>query len=182
MDYQVGLVRRFPDDAAMISRVNAAISATRRREGGVGWVRVGFTDSDFDAIPPTSVMARAVSPERHAELHADAPSSQIDERLDQRPDDVSVRKTRVGAFTTTDLDRRLRDRGVTTVVLAGISTSGVVLSTVREAMDRDYEIVVLSDGCADPDADAHAFLIERLFPRYATVITVGEFANPSRDG
>jgi hypothetical protein len=59
----------------------------------------------------------------------------------------------VGAFTTTDLDRQLRDRAITTLVLAGISTSGVVLSTVREAMDCDYRIVVLEDATADSDPD-----------------------------
>jgi nicotinamidase-related amidase len=70
----------------------------------------------------------------------------------------------VGAFTTTDLDRQLRDRAITTLVLAGISTSGVVLSTVREAMDRDYRIVVLEDATADSDPDTHAFLTASIFP------------------
>jgi nicotinamidase-related amidase len=85
-----------------------------------------------------------------------------------------VRKVRVGAFSTTDLDQQLRGRGVDTLVLAGISTSGVVLSTVREAMDRDYRIVVLKDACADPEPDDHAFLIRKSCPRYATVIAVAE--------
>ena len=53
-----------------------------------------------------------------------------------------VRKTRVGAFSTTDLDEQLRQRGVDTLLLAGISTSGVVLSTVRDAHDRDYRVFV----------------------------------------
>jgi nicotinamidase-related amidase len=83
-----------------------------------------------------------------------------------------VRKTRVGAFTTTDLDQRLRDREVTTLILAGISTSGVVLSTVREAMERDYRIVVLNDASADPDPEIHAFLTGTLFPRHTAVIDV----------
>jgi nicotinamidase-related amidase len=49
-----------------------------------------------------------------------------------------------------------------------------VLSTVREAMDRDYRIVVLRDACADRDADTHRFLTERLFPAHAFVATVAE--------
>jgi nicotinamidase-related amidase len=87
-----------------------------------------------------------------------------------------VRKTRVGAFTTTDLDDRLRAAGISNLVLAGLSTSGVVLSTVREAMDRDYRIVVLSDACADRDLDTHRFLTERLFPAHAYVTTVDGLA------
>ncbi len=80
----------------------------------------------------------------------------------------------MGAFSTTDLDQQLRARAVDTLVLAGISTSGVVLSTVREAMDRDYRIVVLNDACADPEPDNHAFLVSRIYPRYATVLDVAE--------
>ena len=69
---------------------------------------------------------------------------------------------------------QLRERDIDTLILAGISTSGVVLSTVRDAHDRDYRVVVLADATADPDAEVHAFLTERIFPRQADVITVAE--------
>ena len=55
--------------------------------------------------------------------------------------------------------------------MSGISTSGVVLSAVRDGHDRDYRLIVVSDLCADPEPEAHAFLIERIFPRQADVIT-----------
>jgi nicotinamidase-related amidase len=174
MDYQVGLVDRLPDAQALLERVEATVAEVRARGGHIGWVRVGFDDADFAAIPPTSVMARVATPERRAALRADAPETQIHSRLSPQSHDVSVRKTRVGAFTTTDLDQQLRDRAVTTIILAGISTSGVVLSTVREAMDRDYQIVVLDDASADPDPETHGFLTRTIFPRYATVIEVSD--------
>jgi nicotinamidase-related amidase len=174
MDYQVGLLDRLPAAEALLERVGTAVADVRARGGHVGWVQVAFYDADLDAIPPASVMAHLVTPDRRAALHPDAPTSQIHHSLSLRPRDITVRKTRVGAFTTTDLDQRLRDRAVTTLVLAGISTSGVVLSTVREAMDRDYRIVVLNDACADPDPDSHTFLTGRIFPRHTTVIDVTE--------
>jgi nicotinamidase-related amidase len=174
MDYQAGLVHRLPDAPALLERVGAAVADVRALGGHIAWVRVAFDDGDFDAIPPSSVMARLVSPDRRAALHADAPDSQIHDSLSPRPHDITVRKTRVGAFTTTDLDRQLRDREVTTLILAGISTSGVVLSTVREAMDRDYRIVVLNDATADPEPDTHAFLIGTIFPRHTTVLDVND--------
>jgi nicotinamidase-related amidase len=83
-----------------------------------------------------------------------------------------VRKTRVGAMSTTDLDRQLRDRGIDTLVLAGLSTSGVVLSTLVEAADRDYRLYVLSDGTDDPDAQARDVLLGKVFPRRAQVIEI----------
>jgi len=85
-----------------------------------------------------------------------------------------VRKTRVGPFSTTDLAQHLRDRKVDTLILAGISTSGVVLSTVRDAHDRDYRLFVLADVSADPEPGVHEFLTERIFPRQAHVIELAE--------
>jgi nicotinamidase-related amidase len=174
MDYQAGLVARLPDADALIERVNVAISDVRSRGGQIGWVRVGFTDSEFDAIPPTAAMARAVTPDRRADMSADAPATQIDNRLSPQPEDIAVRKVRVGAFSTTDLSRQLQDRNVDTLLLAGISTSGVVLSTVRAAMDRDYQVVVLADACADPDPETHDFLTTRIYPRHTTVINAAD--------
>jgi len=87
------------------------------------------------------------------------------------PTDIVVRKTRVGAFSTTDLDQQLRDRGIDTLVLGGISTSGVVLSTLRDAADRDYRLLVLADLCADGDPEVHRVLLEKVFPRQADVVT-----------
>jgi nicotinamidase-related amidase len=78
--------------------------------------------------------------------------------------------SRTCGTTTTDLDRQLRDRGIETLVLAGISTSGVVLSTLIEATDRDYRLYVLSDGTEDPDEQARDVLLGRIFPRRAQVI------------
>lgn len=66
-------------------------------------------------------------------------------------DELTIIKHRVSAFKTNNLDTVLRSMGVRTVVLCGVSTSGVVLSTVLEAYDLDYDIVVLEDACFDPD-------------------------------
>ena len=107
-------------------------------------------------------------------FHADSPATAIHEQIAPQTGDIVVRKTRVGAFSTTDLDDQLRGRGVDTLILAGISTSGVLLSTVRDASDRDYRVVVLADASADPEPDVHDFLIQRIFPRQADVITLAD--------
>ena len=57
-------------------------------------------------------------------------------------------------------------------MLAGIATSGVVLSTLRQAADLDFQITVLADGCADADPEVHRVLTEKVFPRQADVVTV----------
>jgi nicotinamidase-related amidase len=98
----------------------------------------------------------------------------VHDRVSPEPGDIVVRKVRVGAFSTTDLDEQLRKRGISTLILAGVSTSGVVLSTIRDAADRDYRIFVLVDASADFDAEVHDVLMTKVFPRQADVITVAD--------
>jgi nicotinamidase-related amidase len=88
--------------------------------------------------------------------------------------DIVVRKTRVGPFGSTDLHEQLQTRGIDTLLLAGISTSGVVLSTVRDAHDRDYRLIVLADLCADRDPEVHDILTRKVFPGQAEVIQAAE--------
>jgi nicotinamidase-related amidase len=82
-----------------------------------------------------------------------------------------VVKHRVNAFFGTDLEMILRAHDIDTLVLLGHATSGVILSTVRYAADADYRLVVVEDGCADRDAEVHTLLMQRLFPRQATVVS-----------
>jgi nicotinamidase-related amidase len=173
MDYQHGVIGMLDESEALLERATDAIALMRNRGGHVGYVRVAFTDDDLRAIPPTSRMGARIAAAPGA-FHADSPATQVHDQLAPQDGDIIVRKTRVGAFSTTDLEQQLRERGIDTLILAGISTSGVVLSTVRDASDRDYRLLVLADATADRDPDVHDFLIQTVFPRQADVITVSE--------
>ncbi len=140
MDYQNGIVGMIEDADSLLARAGQAIELMRERGGHVGYVRVAFTDADLEAIPPTSRMGTRIAAGPQA-FHADSPTTAIHDRVAPQDGDIIVRKTRVGAFSTTDLEQQLRARGIDTLILAGISTSGVVLSTVRDASDRDYRLL-----------------------------------------
>ena len=92
------------------------------------------------------------------------------ERLLRGNGEVVVTKKRVSAFAGSDLELVLRGREVTHLVLGGIATSGVVLSTVRAAADKDYRLTVLEDLCLDRDEEVHRVLTGKVFPRQAEVI------------
>jgi nicotinamidase-related amidase len=173
MDYQPGILARLEDADALTARAATAIATLRAAGATVGYVRVGFSDEDFEAMPAGAPMARVKAMPREA-MHADSPATQVDERIAPQDGDIVVRKTRVGPFLTTDLDQQLRDRGIDTLVLAGISTSGVVLSTVRDAHDRDYRLYVLADASSDPRAEVHEALIGTVLPLQAEVIEVAD--------
>jgi nicotinamidase-related amidase len=171
MDYQNGIFERVTDSAVLLAGAKQTIALVRDHGGNVGYVRVGFADGEA----PSGTMGRRIGREAALTMfHADSPATQIHDEIAPHDGDIVVRKTRVGPFGTTDLHEQLQARGIDTLILAGISTSGVVLSTVRDAHDRDYRLIVLSDLCADPEADVHTFLVERIFPRQAEVITSDE--------
>ena len=175
MDYEAWVLDRVPDSAELLIRAADTIAMIRAYGGQVGYVRMAFEDADYDAIPPTSMMgARIASAGRT--FHVDSPATAIPDQIAPQAGDIAVRKTRVGAFSTTDLDEQLRDRDIDTLILAGLSTSGVVLSTVRDAHDRDYRVLVLADLTADPDQEVHDFLIGRVLPRQAQVITSADLS------
>jgi nicotinamidase-related amidase len=173
MDYQPGIVERIDDSEALIERAQTAMAAARAAGVTVGYVRVAFTEEDLEAMPDGAPMARVKAMPRGS-MSADAPGTQIDGRVAPAEGDIVVRKTRVGAFGTTDLDQQLRARGIDTLLLAGISTSGVTISTLLDAHDRDYRLFVLADATADPEPETHAFLTETFFPKRATVIEVAD--------
>ncbi|MER8088857.1 cysteine hydrolase [Streptomyces sp. NPDC094048] len=175
MDYQPAMLALLPeggDREALLGRMEGAIADVRANGGTIAYVRVGFTEADWDAIPATNKSFAPVA--RHRVMHHEDPAAAVHERLAPQDGDITVRKIRHGGLSTTDLDQRLRERGITTLVVSGISTSGVVLSTVIDAADRDYRLYVLSDGVADPDTEVHDVLLHRVFPARAHIIDTAE--------
>ena len=122
---------------------------------------------------PTYVDAYRASTRHQQFFQGD--SGAIHSGVSPEPNDLIVTKSRVSAFAGTDLNLLLRANDVDTLVLFGIATSGVVLSTFVQAFDDDYRLVVIKDCCADTDAELHACLIDRFFPRISSVVTAGEF-------
>lgn len=175
MDVQPMVLGLVADGDGFIATVSSAIAAVRAAGGQVGYVRVAFEDADLAAIPATNKTFAALA--GRTGMDANGPAAAVEPRIAPEAGDIVVRKVRVGAFSTTDLDAQLRARGITTLILAGISTSGVVLSTLRDAADRDYRLFVLSDATGDPDPEVHRVLIEKVFPFQADVLTVAELGD-----
>ncbi|WP_153813210.1 cysteine hydrolase [Streptomyces sp. SUK 48] len=172
MDLQGGILPLVADPDALVERVRGAIADVRAAGGTIGYVRVAFTEDDWAAIPETNKSFSPLAAARRN--HHEDPDTQVDARIAPEDGDILVRKVRIGAASTTDLYERLRERGIDTLVLSGISTSGVVLSTLTDAADRDYRVIVLSDGVADRDQEVHRVLLEKVFPMRSYVIDVAE--------
>jgi nicotinamidase-related amidase len=172
MDVQRGIVERFADDSGYLPRLQRAITAARASGIPVIYVTVGFRPG----YPEVSARNRSFSTLAAAgRFAAGDPTAEIHPAVAPEPGDLAVTKRRVSAFTGSDLDVLLRGLGAGTLVLTGIATSGVVLSTLRQAADLDYRLVVLADGCLDADPEVHQVLTGKVFPRQADVLTVDEW-------
>ncbi|WP_316522458.1 cysteine hydrolase family protein [Kitasatospora brasiliensis] len=175
LDCQPAVLAALPEEGdreALLGRVAGAAAEVRAAGGTVVQVRVGFTEADWAAVPDANKSFAPLA--RHRAVHHEDPAAAVHERLAPRDGDILVRKTRYGGLSTTDLDAQLRERGITTLVVAGLSTGGAVLSTVLDAADRDYRLFVLSDGVADPDEEVHEVLLQRVLPSRADVVGTAE--------
>lgn len=172
MDMQNGIVSRFAQDERVLQPFQRAVDAARRSGIPVIFVRVAFREG-YPEVSPRNKSFSAIS--TRGGMTVDDHATQIHDSVKPQPGEPIVTKLRVSAFTGSDLEVILRAKQVETLVLCGIATSGVVLSTLREAADKDYEITVLSDACLDADPEVHRVLTEKVFPRQADVVTVDEW-------
>ncbi|MEH7482980.1 isochorismatase family cysteine hydrolase [Neobacillus drentensis] len=169
MDLQNGIVSRFAENTAVLHPFQKAVEAARQNDIPVIFVRVGFSEG-YPEVSLQNKVFSAIS--QYGGMTVSDSTTQIHESVQPKPNEPVVTKYRVSAFAGSNLEVILRSQQIDTLVLCGIATSGVVLSTLREAADKDFSITVLSDACLDVDAEVHRVLIEKVFPRQADVKTV----------
>jgi nicotinamidase-related amidase len=165
MDIQPEIVEMTGDE--VLGPIQRAISSARAHGLPVIFVKLGFRPG-YPEVSPDNQAFQALS-QRGAFV---GEASVVHPAITVEPGDLEVYKKRVSAFAGSDLEMLLRAQGIRTLVLAGIATSGVVLSTLRAAADLDYRLIVLRDCCVDRDDEVHRVLLDKVFPRQAEVIEV----------
>jgi nicotinamidase-related amidase len=173
MDMQQGIVTLAgPAADPLTAHLADAEQAARRSRLLVGFVRTAFEPGYPEVSPGNKSFAGVVGTGTMLE---GSPETRFDPRIAPVGDEPVITKHRVGAFGSTNLDQILRARGIDTLVLTGLATSGVVLSTVRAAADLDYHVIVLSDCVSDTDPDVNRMLLDKVFPPQADVLDTAAF-------
>ena len=174
MDYQNAIVDNFAaaGPAALVP-ATTAVSAARQAGLKVIHVVIGFRAGYPEISPSNKAFAGLKASGRFA---PGSPGTAIHAAVAPLPGELIATKHRVSAFAGSDLEMLLRAGGIDSLVLAGIATSGVVLSTLRQAADLDFRLAVLKDACLDADPAVHACLMDKVFPRQADVLSVADFA------
>jgi nicotinamidase-related amidase len=175
MDIQKTMMTFLPDPEPLLAKIDTAIDTARSVGIEVIYVVLSFRKGHPEIHPRHKTFSQikeagSLFTEGHegTALHA---------AVAPREGEMVVHKKRVSAFAGSDLDMLLRSKNVHHLLLTGFATSGIVLSTVREGADKDYQITVLSDACADPDTEVHDFLVRKIFPASGDVMTTGEWVD-----
>lgn len=175
MDMQQGIVSIYADtQPELITRAAKVLHTARERGIRVIQVRIGFRDGLPEVSSRNPLFSAIRNSPEHQRLFT-GETGEVHPALGPGPHDIVVTKHRVSAFAGTDLEMILRANEIDTLVLFGIPTGGVVLSTLLEASDADYRVIVLGDCCADMDEELHRCLLDKLFPRRVTVCNTAEF-------
>ena len=172
MDMQTVMLGFIPGAEAVIAANAKAIAHARSHNIPGIYVARGFRPG----APEISASNKGFMANKNMFVDANMEEfSNIHPDLSPAGNDITVIKRRVSAFSGSDLEMVLRAQNIRHLVLTGIATGGVVLSTLREAADKDYHITVLADACADRDEEIQQVLISKIFPRQAEVLTVKEW-------
>ena len=167
MDFHPGLVEMaMTKDPKFVERTLAVLDAARSAGVPVIYVIVRFREG----YPEISPRNRTFLPIKERGGFMETGPAAVHPAVAPQPGDVICEKKRISAFAGSDLEMVLRGQGRTTLILMGIVTSGVVLSTTTEAGDRDYELLIVRDGCADFDDEVHRVLLDKVLTRQAAIV------------
>ncbi|MCV7424505.1 cysteine hydrolase [Mycobacterium yunnanensis] len=170
MDFQVGVGDQ-PWAQTAVANARLALTAARERQMLVVYTKVAFAPDYLDVSPSS----KAFWPYRQGDLLRPEASRLVDE-FEPAAGEPVVEKNRFSPFAGSRLGSILRSQRVSKVVLAGVSTSGVVLAAFTMGENLDLGMTLLSDACADPDGDLHDSLAGRLFPRSAETVAAADWA------
>ena len=172
MDMQIAILKGLKDAETLISQTADAIAYARSSNLQIIFVKVEFRYGAPEIHTNNKIFGG--SKQRYLTPNMEE-MMMIHPGLNPAADDIIISKRRVSAFSGSDLEIVLRANEINHIILTGMSASGVVLSTLREAADKDYLLTVLSDCCGDRDPEVKGVLMEKIFPMQADVLTLKQW-------
>lgn len=166
MDCQVGIADKLPTIDTLVNKINEAAKAARQAGIKVIFTKVGFQEGHPEIGSNSTPFFQQV---KEKNMFADEQSKLLPQ-IEVLPGDAVIDKKRFSAFAGSNLSLILHANGIQHLVLTGVRTAGVILSTMDLATDTDYKVTVLSDCCADPDPEMHKVLLEKVLPLRGEVI------------
>jgi nicotinamidase-related amidase len=176
-DCQNGLVDRAFDKDAFVARTAALLAWARITQLPIVYSKIVPLPAPWEAGPRALRMMRRFGVTRPEDLRPMLPpgsrAAEIPEALAPRDDELVLGKHTTSMFIGTHFEYLLRNRGIRTLLLAGISTENGIEATARDADNRGYYTVVLEDCVSSPDREGHELALA-LMRRYCTVAPLAQ--------
>ena len=168
MHYQTDIMELFPSVApALLSNTRQLCDAARHAGVAVYFAKIHFSPG-YPEVSPLNKNGQGIK-QLGLFVH-----DRISPELGQRDDEPLIIAHRASVFYGTDLQVRLSAQGIDTLILVGVASTGVMLSTIAHASDADYRLYSVKDCCYDPDAVVHEHLFATAFESRTTVLSLAD--------
>lgn len=168
MHYQTDIMNLFPAVApGLLARTRTLCDAARDRGVGVYFAKIHFSPG-YPEVSPLNKNGQGIK-QLGLFVH-----DRIAPELGQRDDEPLIVAHRASVFFGTGLEARLRARGVDTLIMVGIASTGVMLSSIAHASDADFRLITVKDCCYDPDPVVHEHLFSTAFESRTTVLSLDQ--------
>jgi nicotinamidase-related amidase len=168
MHYQTDIMALFPSVApALLSRTRTLCDAARAKGVGVYFAKIHFRPG----YPEVSSKNKNGQGMKRLGLFV---RDEISPELGRLPDEPLIVAHRASVFFGTDLEVRLSAQGVDTLLMVGVASTGVMLSSIAYASDADYRLFTVKDCCYDPDQVVHDHLFSTAFESRTTVLSLAD--------
>ena len=161
----------------IVPNINRLAAALRRTGGTVVWIK---NAADAETLQSWSIRAEMDGPKRTVKrLQSMEPGTlghELWAALEVSPEDTVVRKTRFSAFIqgSSDLEARLRARGVENVIVTGTVTNICCESTARDAMMRNFRTLMVTDANAAMSDELHNASLTAFYLRFGDILSTDE--------
>lgn len=167
-----------PEARSIVPNINRLASSMRRAGGTVVWIQNSASRTDLDGWD--AVFDHFMTPEIRQDLvdslTEGRPGFDLVPELEVHPSDLQVIKNRFSAFIqdASDIESRLGERGIDTVLITGTVTNVCCESTARDAAMRNFKVVMVADANAARSDEEHNASLNNLFNMFADVLTTEE--------
>lgn len=178
VDMQGFFIRMVPAARAIVANINRLAKSIRLSGGQVVWIKMTVDESDAQTWSHfySTLLSQQGTAAHFDQLRRNADDWQIWHELRVKDEDWQVEKNRFSAFIqgSSDLERRLRERDIGTVLVTGTVTNVCCESTARDAMMLNFGTIIVSDACAAFDDESHIATLNNFQTVFGDVLSVDE--------
>ncbi|KAJ5543574.1 hypothetical protein N7535_005998 [Penicillium sp. DV-2018c] len=174
LDVQNGIINRLQNTEPYLQRLASTVEAARRASIPIIYVVTSFRPGYPEIPGEHPYLASVVT--RGDCINGNL-STRVHSAIEPVTHEVIITKHRPSAFHCTELQMILHAIRADHIIVAGLTTSGAVLSTVNYAINRDYHVTVLEDCCMDRSEEKHRLLMDMVFMDFANVVSAEQWVS-----